>query len=118
MSRQDVALDQAAIGHDDPAVDGDDVLAGGAADEDVPVERDEGIAHRAVDDHGTVGDEDVVDRLTFSDLCPTGHHDDVVWLVLGLCTGDGRARRDGERREEQGQSHAGDEPHGATSSPS
>ena len=88
----DIALDPPAVGNGYRAVGGDGVLTGGAPDEDVAVERYERIVHRALDHHGTVEDDDVVDRLARSDLGPTGQHDDVVGLLFGLRTGRRRGR--------------------------
>jgi hypothetical protein len=92
----DIALDAPAVGNGNRAVGGDHIVTGGACYEDVAVEGDERIVHRAVDDHGTVEDDDVVDRLARSDLGPAGQHDDVVGLLFGLRTGRRRGRREGE----------------------
>ena len=96
MPRHDIALDPPAVGNGNRAVSSDDILTGGAPYEDVAVEGDERIVHGSLDDHGTVENDDVVDRLARSDLGPNGQHNDVVGLLFGLRTGRRRRRREGE----------------------
>jgi hypothetical protein len=90
---------------------------GSAADRDVAIEGDERVAHGAIDDNGTVGDEDVVDGFTGSDFGPTGDHDDVVGLFVALRTDCGRVRRGDQQDDERGEQRPGEGAHRATSLP-